>query len=577
MYAVSEAYLTAKNKIPQVHEFKLSGTIGGTAFTEANVLKGSLSINNKNCNGNDIVVGSVTVGTLKATFINVDVSEGDDIILSEGLKLANNTYEYIPMGVYRVSEANVTRSGTQVTAYDRMSFFDKDFTISTTYGTPYDIASLACTECGMELGMTAAEMQDLPNGTETLTLFTENDIETWRDLIFWLAQAMACFATVDRLGKLVFRPYRQTADDTIDAHKRYQGASFSRFVVRYSGISVVNKTDNTTSYYGLPDDQYLTYNLGANPFLQYGTDFDRDRIRRNVLAGIANIAYTPFTANVNVGALYDLGDIIQHEDGLAEDAELACVMLYTWKYNGGYAMEGVGKNPALTNSRSKLDKALQGILSTQKEDTIQYYLFTNAENINIADGEEKKIIDIRFASNKATVAVFHAEVSLESETSVVDGTYYDAVATVTYRYNDVNIDTYHPKETWVDGAHILHLLYYFEIQSALESRLEVMLSMAGGSVHIKAGDIRSSLYGQALAATDRWDGNIDIRQEVGRMELSEPTAAVMRELAETISCVTQTPIGFAITQEIGKLSMASPTAISMRGISEAISAETTEV
>ena len=58
--------------------------------------------------------------------------------------------------------------------------------------------------------MTQAEVDALPNGTESLSLYTENDIETWQDFIFWVAQATGTFATMDRQGKLVLRKYEHS-------------------------------------------------------------------------------------------------------------------------------------------------------------------------------------------------------------------------------------------------------------------------------------------------------------------------------------------------------------------------------
>lgn len=571
MYAVSNAYKTAMAQ--PVHRFKISGYVGSTAFTEANILQGTLSITNKCSNGNDIVVGSVNIGVLKCTFIGMEVSENDDITLSEGLKLANNTYEYVPMGVYRVAEANVTKSGIVVTAYDRMNLFDKNFEISTTYGTPYAIANLACQTCGVVLGMTIEEMQALPNGTESLMLASENDIQTWRDMIFWLAQAMACIATINRSGNLVFRPFKQSSDNTLTNYQRFNNSSFSRFVVRYSGISVVNVDDKTTSYYGLDDDRYLTYNIGANPFLQSGTVSDRTRMRTAVLNGIANIAYTPFKVNVNVGALYDLGDVITNTDGLATGSSIACVMRYEWKLNRGFMMEGVGKNPALASAKSKADKQIQGIEKSQQSDTVQYYIYTNAESITVPDGDRKKIIDIRFISSKKTIVLFNAEILVDADTE-------DKVAgKITYRYNDVYIEGYNPTETMIDGEHVLHLLYPFEIDAAKVSRIEVFLDADGGSLTIPIAGIKAAVYGQGLIGTSSWDGTIEIRQKIDPFNLAHPMVAMqVARIEESVTVATQDPEGASITEALAAMILGHPMhGLMVLGVTEDISAEMNEL
>ena len=574
MYAVSNAYITAKNS--PVHSFKLSGTVGGVSFNESNVLKGSLSITNKCSNGNDILVGSVAIGVLKCTFIGITVAQDSDIVLSEGLKLANDQFEYVPLGVYRVAEASITKSGTVVTAYDRMSFFDKVFDVSTTYGTPFQLASLACQMCSVELGMSEAQIEALPNGTEELDLYTENDIQTWRDMLFWLAQTMACFATVDRTGKLVFRQYRQVSNDSIDNTVRYKGASFSKFVTRYSGISVVNMSDKTTEYYGLEEDDYLTYNIGSNPFLQYDSDSARLRIRTAVLNGIANINYTPFKASVNVGALYDLGDIITNTDGLATYAEIGCVMNLTWKFQGGTTMECVGKNPALSTAKSKLDKAIQGIASSMTSDKLQFYTFTNAEAVHISDGETERIIKIRFVANRPTTCVFNAEILLDVETTVSGINFNDCRCTAKYRWNGTTVDAYQPKEeSYTDGKHILHLLNYITLEDSTIETMEVYLTASGGSMTIAAGEIKASIYGQNLAASDRFN-NTEIEEEVALIALSAPSEVItLTGLTESITIVAEPPIGDTLEDDVDLIALTAPGTITMLGLTESVNVDLT--
>ena len=91
----------------------------------------------------------------------------------------------------------------------------------------------------------------------------------------------------------MFRAYGDTVVDTIDSKHRFTGASFSDFETRYTGLSCVNIGDKTTSYYGMEVDDALTYNLGSNPFLQYGVDDAKEEMRRAILHSLQNICYVP--------------------------------------------------------------------------------------------------------------------------------------------------------------------------------------------------------------------------------------------------------------------------------------------
>lgn len=544
MYNVSAAYRTAMMAATP-KKFKLRGTIGEATITEDNILAGSLSVTNQICEGDDIVIGSVYTAELVATIIGLSI-QGDEIItLEEGLEVTTGVYEYVPVGSYIIQEANITEFGIDIKAYDNMVKFDKALQLDTSVGTTYDLLSLICTSCNVTLGMTLSEIQALPNGTTTYQIYSENDMETYRDLLYWVAQACASYATINRTGALVLRPYSSTPVNTITDYHRVSGASFSKYVTKYSGVSVTNLEDQTTSYYGLTVDEDLTYNLGGNPLLQYVAAAEKERVCRNILNAIQAIEYTPFTSSTIIGAAYDLGDVLEFTDGILDDDIECCITSYNWKYNVGIDLEGVGKNPATANARSKTDKVLQGILNNTKSDEMRYYLYTNASRYVIADGAEQAIIDVRFASLKATTVIFQAEILMDVDTTVDGVSYDDLVLTAKYIYNESEILEYHPKETYVAGDHMMHLMYYFEIQTAYLNHLVVKLTTDGGSVTINPLQIKCTIYGQGLAATEGWDGLLNFEdsqdlienpQTIGVLTYSETiTAELLNNTAETLS------------------------------------------
>lgn len=241
MYQVSEEYLKQTKR--KVQTFRLTGTVNKVAFTNNDILSGSFTITNQCSEQNDVKIGSVYIGELKCTF-KPDLQVPDwtkaQIIVSEGLLIDGTTWEDVPLGVYTVSEANDTEYGVDITAYDNMARFNRSCMVDITIGTPHELLTLACTTCEVELGMTQADVDALPNGTESLSLYTENDIETWQDFVFWVAQATGTIATMDREGKLVLRSYTQNVVDTLTNHERFTGSKFSKFETRYSGLSCVN-------------------------------------------------------------------------------------------------------------------------------------------------------------------------------------------------------------------------------------------------------------------------------------------------------------------------------------------------
>lgn len=525
MYQVSDAYL--KQTKEKVQTFRLTGTVNKIAFTNHDILSGSFTITNQCSEQNDVKIGSVYIGELKCT-VKPDLQVPDwtnaQIVVSEGL-LIGDKWEDVPLGIYTVSEANDTEYGIDITAYDNMAHFNRSCSVDITIGTPYELLTLACTTCEAELGMTQAEVDALPNGTESLSLYTENDIETWQDFIFWVAQATGTFATMDRQGKLVLRKYEQTVVDTLTNHDRFTGSKFSKFDTRYSGLSCVNMADDTTSYYGSDPDNYLTYNLGSNPFLQYGVDSYKEQIRRAVLTALLQIDYVPFETSCLCGAMYDLGDIIRCTDGIAP-GKLGCVMMYDYTFNGGYKITGFGSDPALATAKSKTDKNLEGLRSSVSSSDILFFNYENASAIQIGDGESKSIIDIRFTSSVSIGVLFQAEILLDAT-----ATSEDVIGTIEYTLNELTIVGYNPTETWKNGKHILSLMYMLTIDANLINRWLVKLNITGGSIGIAQGAIRAVIYGQGLVGTVEWDGFITLEEKLTQIVLKDAI-----EVSKALTC-----------------------------------------
>ncbi len=548
MYQVSDAYL--KQTKEKVQTFRLTGTVNKIAFTNHDILSGSFTITNQCSEQNDVKIGSVYIGELKCTFkpdLQVPDWTNAQIIVSEGLLIGGTAWEDVPLGVYTVSEANDTEYGVDITAYDNMARFNRSCTVDITIGTPYELLTLACTTCEVELGLTQADVDALPNGTESLSLYTENDIETWQDFVFWVAQATGTIATMDREGKLVLRSYTQNVVDTLTNHERFTGSKFSKFETRYSGLSCVNMENNTTSYYGSDPDNYLTYNLGSNPFLQYGVDSYKEQIRRAVLDALLKIDYVPFETSCLCGVMYDLGDIIRCTDGIAP-GKLGCVMMYDYTFNGGYKITGFGSDPALATAKSKTDKNLEGLRNNVSTNEILFFNYENAKTIHIGDGESESIIDIRFTSSKKTGVLFSAEILLETT-----ATAEEVIGMIEYELNGVSLIGYNPTETWKSGKHILSLMYMLSIEENSINRWIARLNITGGSIDIAQGAVRAVIYGQGLVGATEWDGILDLEDTLQAVMLSRGMTA--NGLKCAVNMTISEPERYAIEEKLHSASL----------------------
>lgn len=527
MYAVSEAYKAAMKQ--PVQRFRMKGTVGKVAFTDENILAGSFTITNQCSDASSVQIGQVYVGELNTTLTNVNVArygwKDQTITPVFGMMVSDGVYEDIPLGVFTIDSAKHTASGVVIKAYDNMAKFDRNCSVTSINGSAYNLIAAACTACGLTLGTSEAEAAALANGTGELSLYSENDIETWRDFVSWVAVTVGANVFAGRDGKIYLRAYDQNPVDEIDAAHRFEGCEFSDFSTRYTGLSVVNVKEKTTDYCGLEVDDGLTYNVGSNPFMQYGVDERKENMRNALLSALAQIDYVPFKAEMTGNPAYDLMDVFRFSDGLADSEKLFCMTKFTFHYNQSFTMEGVGQDPALASAKSKTDKNLQGILaSTENQEYIRYYDYMNADAYDIGDQKKAKIIDIRYITVKQTHIDFHAEIKLEltSSEQIEDEQYTDTdiAVTVTYYLNGYEIRDYVPAETLPDGTHLLHLMFTWDSTANMTGTFEVHLSFSGGSAHIARGAARAYLSGQGLAGDGSWDGAISIYDTVPAMNMA---------------------------------------------------------
>lgn len=556
MYSVSNKYkLDMKEPVARL---SIRGTIGNKAFTESNISGGSFSITNQCVDSDELLLGAAYIGELQATFQDVDIDRYEwvgKVITAYHIRIfSDDTSEEVPLGVFTISEATWSADGVSVIAYDNMSKLDKTAAFDATTGSAYGILSNICLSCGLTLGMTEAQVEALPNGTEILGLWAENDIETYRDMISWLAQTLASIVLVDRQGRIYLKTYGMTSVDEVGQENRFLDVMFADFESRYSGLSVVDLQSKTTKYYGTAQDIYLTYNLGSNPFMQYGTPTTKDSMARAILDSLAATAYIPFSVTMLGDPAYDLGDVITLSGGMGDGSKHFVIQRFNYQLHNNYTAEGVGKNPDVANAKSKTDKNLAGLASQVNAKEFQYYLFRNVRAINVGNEQERDVINMRFTSLSATAVIFQAEVLIEIDTLVSGITYNDAVAVVTYYIDNNKVMNYYPTETYVDGKHVLHLLYPMKIEGAQLTRFVATLRMTGGSAYIPPQGVNAIISGQSLMATDEWDGYIDAEDKFGTIDLRQ---LVVEDIYEVVTVTPDIPYEADSEDEFGEYALRS--------------------
>ena len=570
MYPVSEAFLQAvQGNTRNIYWTGKITTVAGVeySFTQEDIVKGSGYITAQCCGNSEIELGAVYAAEMGISlFLDIDryTLEDAKVELSYHLRLVDGSYESVPMGIFEVSEANRTAHVLELKAYDYMLRFDRDFNGFETIGTAYGMMALCSTACGVELAQSQEEIEALPNGSELLSIYPENDIETYRDVLYFTAQVLGGFFCINREGRLEFRQYGNTPVMEIMQKHRFS-SSFSDFVTRYTAVSSTNLRTQTAEYYALEEDDGLTMNLGINPLLQFGLEETREELCRNILTALSVVNYVPFDSDTIGNPALDLGDVLTFSGGQADSQQITCVTSFTVKIGGRQSLKCVGKNPRLSQAKSKNDKNIFGLLNQIEAGKIGIHTFTNASAYTLGE-TNVRIISIEFASKEENHAQFFGQVVVDAAADTVErtanangtivvpfpataadsGTDTDADSTeegtaanstevsvdvslpvtwtedgkvicyITFELNDAEILLHHPVETWHSGKHILSLYYPIEnVVPNITNTFNVYLRMENGSGTVGIGDCIASISGQAMAAAAAWDGKITIEESIG--------------------------------------------------------------
>ena len=579
MYAVSDAYKKAIQDNTRSYYWTGKITLSdGTEypFENKDIVKGSGYITRQCCGSNEIELGTVYAAELGITLLT-DIDRysltGAAITLSFHLDIGEGTYEEVPMGVFEISEANRTIRCLEIKAYDYMLRFDAAFDEKVTNGVAYDLLLLACEACKVELANTKAELAAMPNGGTVLGVYTENDIETWRDLIFYIAQVLGCFAQIDRAGKLLLIKYGNSPVADIPDSQRFS-SSFSDFITRYTAVSSTNVRTKMAEYYALDPDDALTMNLGVNPLLQFGLSETRKMLLTNILNDISVIRYVPFDSTTIGNPAFDPGDVITFSGRQADAKQITAVTGITIKINGKHSLKCVGKNPRLSQAKSKNDKNITGLVNQIEAGKIVVHSYMNASPYTIST-TNTEIVSIEFASNEDTDAQFFASILLDVKADAVDKTGQakgtitipatteggvpttqdetftltwkddgDAVIEVTYIINDHELTTYYPIETWKSGRHILNLYYPLSgLTANTYNTFRVWLKMTGGSASVGRAQAIATISGQGLSANKVWDGRLEFSDTMALIRFSGLNTIAYTADATT-EFLTPTPAAF---------------------------------
>lgn len=621
-YLVSDLYKEAIAKESRVT--KIDGEIttsNGTVITVDNntIDQGSFYITNQCVNSDAFAYGSVFTAeagiTLKTEIDRYSLFDAE-IKLFFSLLLSNNEYEKIPLGVFYVNEPSRVGKNITIKAYDGMIKLDKNIEESTT-GTVFELLNLVGEKCDIEIAQTEGEILALVNSDILLSVNMDR-IETYRDLVAYIGQVTCTFAIFDREGKLRLCEYGVESVKTIQAKLR-SSSKFSDFETYYSSASAYFISDSVYKLYGhVEEGSGLLYEMGEVPIIQ-GLDETNQLVLDNIYTKLSEVRYTPLDITFNGDPSLDLGDKIINVDRFGNEIT-SLITFYKWTYRGRHQIKSAGINPKLASVKEKKNKDLANLQASINAKTVAVYTYTNARNISVKGGTEKKdmkqIINISFAVNEDMISLFMATINFKMDYdgfvelhSYLDGIFYDnSVVTqychkgnnvitimnyipcksnTTYRF-EVVARTYH-EETDIrvldaktktnENARDAIIASYKTLVEKLkdtESDMAELDSTISYDIAVPITNVptmtidkfnaKAAIFGQGLSGEVEWDGTLTFNDEINILSMLDFSLPI-KKFSEKVSITKGTITPYSITESIRNIDF-SLTNLHVKGFSD---------
>lgn len=548
MYPVSEDYLDKieSGSVKSYWRGEIRATNGVVySFSEDDIVQGSGKITKELCSGDDLDIGTTCAAGLDLSlYLNADRYElyGGQITLYYSLQ-TDSGWEEIPIGVFYITEPPERAMGIlTIHAYDAMVKFNADFG-TTLIGNPYYLLNYACNACGVDLGSSQGDIANMPNGTVDTYTYEEAEINTYKDLIGYVASYLCGYAYIGVDGRLYIAQYGMEAVRTISQDWRYEYKPVD-YETYYTALTAYFMVTKENEYFTTGENGGLTYELGANPLIQFEMDETRHSVLNNILTALAAVRYTPFTAKVPCDPSLTVGDVLNFTGNHAVDGKLSAITKQVITIKGSMDLVCTGVDPSM-NLLTPYQKEIQAATSNTNKDGMYYYDFVNAQNIHIDDGESAEIMVFNYITTKATHVDYHGELRMYVDTTEIisdDGTMCyenDGVIKVTYTLSGSEITEYYPRDTFFDGMHLLHLVYFFWASGNLHGSLAVSIECIGCSVDIEMGCARGYIAGTGLAGDSAWDGSVHIQDNYLRKQIG---SMVHKQMTTAVTLTPQVPI-----------------------------------
>ena len=576
MYPSSQAYKNAIHSASRPYD-----TVYGTVYFATETGLSPLTVDSSNMPTNAITISSQCIddealmfGGVFSNSLKLSIITDLDryafynavIELYYKIEVSTNVFETIPLGIFTVADADRPTNQVNLTAYDNMTMLDLPLGGMFVDGTPWQVFEQVQQHTGMILGFEEEDLEEFANYTYQLSASSDRGLQTYRDVVKEVCQQLGCFAYADREGRLAIKEFSTRPDISLNMSHWYSLVP-ADYESRYIGLQLTSLKGTYTKMVDDPTAVGLVMTIEDAPAWDYGIESVLQAKTDNLFNLLRTIdEYTPCDIDMPSDATFECGDRLELTLRNGDVIETLITSM-EWKFHQGMSITSSGLNPFLEGG-SALDNATSRIISqTVAKSKLQFVSFTNANEVVIADGEEKKIGECVFNPSADTQAMFVATILCDIDdtdgitvldiNNVQQKLSGDCEVTVFYKMGvgsekqlvPSDAEPYYAYETLEDGRHIITVTY--PLTSLVENtryEFEIWLSSDGGTITIPQYSLEASIFGQEITDISRFDGVIRVEEEyplvgIGYVEDGEFADTVLAQIHEGIPSAISENIG----------------------------------
>lgn len=506
MYNVSDAYKTAIRSNSAIQHIR--GTIKTASELEipiTDIIVGDISKSMQCINDNSVFgIGGVFQGqlkfSLKAGSITKRTIYGSKVMIDFGVELPEGTIEWVPLGVFYISEALRDENQINCTAYDRMSDLDVDMlAMAEKYNynrglCPYQDAtvySLVVLATGIEFEQTLNEIRGMTK-VPLWAMYGANPPKTLRGAIREIAELIGGFAFINRSGKIEFRRFDDTVPvSIIPAEKR----SSIKLSERQFSISRVSYTTYDGLYFESAGSVKSGYTLHfENNGLMYNqtkTGAYEKSICGYILENLSEVEFTPGTVEYSGDPALDVGDYITISGGVGGADTVMLICADEWQFRAPQSISAAGHDDTSQTSSGNGSIGIgQAAADTSDTSALMRQLTINAIPCDVSIGAvytDGKTV----ASSDFNCIVSGCNCFFQCDVAVSSSIAENVTAEF---YIDNTLQEFSPKITVNSGYQLQH--YSFTAYGLGVGEHNVSLNLKGENSVVSL--VNSGIFGQGL-------------------------------------------------------------------------------